>query len=272
MATPADLPYLLKLLEDDSAVVQTAVAKALRALGTRLEPELADLSPPPTAEQRRRMDQVLRKYSREWLRDVWPTWTQHTTTHEQLECAFGLVADFQRGYPHPGKLPGLLDGLASGCRRAELHTDSLKLAHFLFEQCGLIGAQSDYYNPCNSDLVYVIELKRGIPISLTCVYMLLAQRLGLQVEGCGFPGHFLGRVVIDNQVLLVDCYNGGTVLSEEAVINMSPETHRATKEIIRSPVSAETIMARVLRNLHEAYQRAGNEPDARLMQELSQRA
>ncbi|XP_077572099.1 F-box only protein 21 [Stigmatopora nigra] len=63
----------------------------------------------------------------------------------------------------------------------------------LYEQLMYKGDLLDYYNPVNSYLHQVLLRRRGIPISLSVVYMTLAQRLGVKLEPVNFPSHFLLR-------------------------------------------------------------------------------
>jgi hypothetical protein len=55
----------------------------------------------------------------------------------------------------------------------------------------------------------VLDTGLGNPISLCCLYRLLGQRFGLEIEGCNFPGHFLSRVTYRDKTWLVDCFNRG---------------------------------------------------------------
>ncbi|XP_061750232.1 F-box only protein 21 [Nerophis ophidion] len=63
----------------------------------------------------------------------------------------------------------------------------------LYEQLQYKGDQSDYYNPLNSYMHQVLERRKGIPISLSILYMTLAQSLGVTLEPVNFPSHFLLR-------------------------------------------------------------------------------
>ncbi|XP_057688364.1 F-box only protein 21 isoform X2 [Corythoichthys intestinalis] len=63
----------------------------------------------------------------------------------------------------------------------------------LYEQLQYKGDQLDYYNPFNSYIHQVLLRRKGIPISLSVVYMTLAQRLGVKLEPVNFPSHFLLR-------------------------------------------------------------------------------
>jgi len=63
----------------------------------------------------------------------------------------------------------------------------------LFGELGFHGSRGDYYNRANSYVNEVLDDREGIPITLAVVYMEIARRLGLDMKGIGFPGHFLVR-------------------------------------------------------------------------------
>ena len=71
------------------------------------------------------------------------------------------------------------------------------LNQLFFADLGFGGNVNDYYNPDNSYLHRVLHTRRGIPISLAVLWLELAQGLGLNVQGIGFPGHFLVQVTLD---------------------------------------------------------------------------
>jgi regulator of sirC expression with transglutaminase-like and TPR domain len=83
----------------------------------------------------------------------------------------------------------------------------------LFVQEGLAGNTEDYYDPANSYLNRVLDTKRGIPISLSVIYIEVARRLGLTIAGVGFPGHFLVKHVEHGQEMIIDPFNQGRVLT-----------------------------------------------------------
>ena len=78
------------------------------------------------------------------------------------------------------------------------------LNQLLFEEQRFTGNSENYSDPRNSFLNEVLDRRTGIPISLAVVYMEVARRAGLQVEGVNFPGHFLVRC----QGLIWVMYNG----------------------------------------------------------------
>jgi regulator of sirC expression with transglutaminase-like and TPR domain len=101
------------------------------------------------------------------------------------------------------------------------------------------------------------------------LFMLVGRRLGLQISGCNYPGHFLTRAVADDawgspQELFFDPYDGGRVLTESEVNAL----HKAAPLAMSEPSSAIITVARVLRNLVVAYEQIGSLDKARFMLDL----
>ena len=67
------------------------------------------------------------------------------------------------------------------------------LNEYLFDELGFTGNRDKAEDPRNGCLNEVLERRTGIPLTLSIVYMEVARRAGLQVDGINFPGHFLVR-------------------------------------------------------------------------------
>src|SRR5215510_4498677 len=91
----------------------------------------------------------------------------------------------------------------------------MALNRYLFHEQGFKGNTSEYYDPRNSYLNDVLDRRIGIPITLSTVYMEVAARAGLDVEGVGLPGHFIVRVHTPVRGLLIDPFHCGALLSEQ---------------------------------------------------------
>lgn len=133
------------------------------------------------------------------------------------------------------------------------------LAHlhdYVFEELGLAGNRDDYYNALNSYLPVVLETKRGLPITLSLVYKLIADRLGLRVQGIGLPGHFVVSVQAEGEPMLIDCFNGGQMLSLDEAHEKVREIHGPdapwTDEWLK-PVSNRHWLTRMLQNLLNVF-------------------
>jgi hemimethylated DNA binding protein len=265
---PKQLPHILQLLDDESPTVRDALQVQLAGWGEGLKIELARLTQPPSGGQRRLLQNLMEPQSRAWMRRVWPVWLQLPDNFESLEKALALISEFQTGYIFPTDLGIVLDELVQEYRVQHPVADALSLAAFLFKQKGLQGNQADYFNPLNSDLVYVIKEKRGIPLSLAAVYMLAGWRLQLDIQGCHFPGHFLARVREGGRSYLVDCFNGGAEVDHKVVATMSESTPWGVQAILDSPATPRSIIGRMLRNLAKAYEETRQAENVALMAEL----
>jgi regulator of sirC expression with transglutaminase-like and TPR domain len=154
-----------------------------------------------------------------------------------------------------------LDGLAERVRRrapqarrpgSALHA----LRKVLFEEEGLKGNEADYGDPRNSFLNEVLDRRVGIPITLCLVYMEVARRIGLPLQGVGFPGHFLAKYVSPSGIeIFVDAFNGGEMLSaDECVARYRART--GGRDLDRrhlAAVAPRQVLARMLQNLKRTY-------------------
>ena len=265
---PKQLPHLIRLLDDETPEVREAVVAQLALFGEDLPLELVRQGLVMTAEELAFVRVQSAAAARERLRRGWRSWMEKEGDKEQLEAALTLIADYQCGGRRPGALSHLLDALATEFRGMGLHADVRGLSEFLFAQKQLAGAKDDYYNPRNSDLVYVIEKKRGIPISLALVFMLVGHRLGMAIDGCNFPGHFLAMAYERGDPLIIDCYHGGLLIDDSLLARYLDPVTVTVRDLVNLRSDVRSIVGRVLRNLINAYRAAGDQDDLDLMMEL----
>lgn len=135
-----------------------------------------------------------------------------------------------------------------------------RLNHFLFNHLGFSGNTDDFYDPRNSYLNEVLDRRRGIPISLSVVYLELGRRLELPLQGVSFPGHFLVKFAHQGGEVVLDPFNHGISLSEEDLRRRLQDIFDENVEDL-SPflVSADNkdILVRMLSNLKAIYQNQG---------------
>lgn len=89
------------------------------------------------------------------------------------------------------------------------------LGRYLFAELGFSGAIDEYFDPLSSYLNDVIDRRKGIPLSLSMVYMEVARRAGFSVDGVGLPGHFIVKHPHPAGDILVDPFDAGAVLSPD---------------------------------------------------------
>jgi regulator of sirC expression with transglutaminase-like and TPR domain len=157
-----------------------------------------------------------------------------------------------------------LDEMASPIvSRLAMCDDEAKLAgltEHMYTTLGFRGNEEDYYDPRNSYLNDVIDRQRGIPITLSVIFMALSRRIGLAAEGIGFPGHFIVQVG-GAQGPFVDAFDKGHVLPrshlEGRLAEIMPEGEGLVERQLEA-VGSRVMAVRMLFNLQKIYERRGD--------------
>ncbi|MDT7806931.1 MAG: hypothetical protein QOJ70_744 [Acidobacteriota bacterium] len=155
-----------------------------------------------------------------------------------------------------------LDEMGEEARaRAVAHGGSRveSLNRYLFDEQGFMGNESNYYDPRNSMLHQVLGRHKGIPITLSIIYVEVGRRAGLRVEGVGLPGHFIVRASeAEGESVLVDPFNRRTTDREECQrrLDVIYEGRLSLTEEHLRAVGARSVLARLLGNLKAVYVQA----------------
>lgn len=126
----------------------------------------------------------------------------------------------------------------------------------LFEELGFQGNRENYYDPRNSFLNEVIDRRTGIPITLSVIYIEVARQLGFPIHGIGLPGHFIVAHLSSGEDLFVDVFNGGRLLSENALADLVAGMSSGRLQFNAAhllPVTKKQILTRMLSNLLGIY-------------------
>ena len=138
------------------------------------------------------------------------------------------------------------------------------LNRFFFQELGFAGNVNDYYDARNSYLHFVLQSRRGIPITLAVLYVEIATQIGLHASGVSFPGHFLVKLRMPQGEVVIDPFTGQS-MSREALDALLVPYRRRQGLPGNSPVSLalflqaappREIIARMLRNLKEIHRSA----------------
>ncbi|MDB4527040.1 trypsin-like peptidase domain-containing protein [Verrucomicrobiales bacterium] len=151
------------------------------------------------------------------------------------------------------ELDSMAEEIRSSLKENANATEKLaSLSDYLFQQLGFHGSRSDYYARDNSYLNVVLEDREGIPITLSVLYMELAQRLEVTgLHGIPLPGHFvLQHRSGEGKNQLIDVFDGGKLLTTEDAENLVlATTGRDLNETDLDPAGKRSILTRMLRNL-----------------------
>jgi len=152
----------------------------------------------------------------------------------------------------------------------------MALNAYLFDELHFAGNDTHYEDPRNSCLNQVLDRRTGIPITLALIYMEVARRAGVDIEGVNFPGHFLLRCraprgMMNADDLIIDAFHGGALLSEQDLVRrygQSGEDGRDVPARLLARAAKPQILARMLLNLQRTYVQMHSYPQARDVTEL----
>jgi regulator of sirC expression with transglutaminase-like and TPR domain len=145
---------------------------------------------------------------------------------------------------------------------------------YLFGEEKFVGNREKYEDPRNSCLNEVLERRTGIPITLSLLYMEVARRAGLHVDGVNFPGHFLVRCPDAGSAaagIIIDPFHGGALLSEHdcrLLLQRHVGSEVAFDRSLLLPATRPQIIVRMLLNLKRIYVHMRSFPQAREVTEM----
>jgi regulator of sirC expression with transglutaminase-like and TPR domain len=131
--------------------------------------------------------------------------------------------------------------------------------YVLFDKFGLSGNTNDYHNPQNSFIGRVLETKKGNPLTLSCIYSIVAQKLDIPIFGINLPKHFILSYLDEDQnadhlLFYLNAFNKGQVMQKADVISFLKQLNLPLSKEFMLPCDNVTILKRVLRNLVTAYE------------------
>ena len=132
------------------------------------------------------------------------------------------------------------------------------LSHYLFDEEGFRGNTADYYNPSNNLFNDVLDQRTGMPISLCILYIAIGRRLGLDVAGVNFPGHFLVHFKSAPMSFYVDAFAKGKLLSKEECEKRLVDRYGDAippQEQFFQPTTHREILIRMLTNIKMSFVR-----------------
>src|SRR5215831_5926356 len=210
---------LINLLGDDDPAIYRTVREKIMSLGEEAGEWLRPhrLSSDPLL--RRRAREIVQHFDRQEA-DTW--FLAFCLKHGEefdLEEGIWLLALTQYPDINVEAYRALLDNFAAEIRERIDITETDKeilttINNYIFDELGFTGDQENYYDPQNSYLNRVVDRRKGNPINLSLLYLLLARRLQLPVAGIGLPGHFVCRYQNTATEVYIDVFNRGKLLTK----------------------------------------------------------
>jgi regulator of sirC expression with transglutaminase-like and TPR domain len=151
--------------------------------------------------------------------------------------------------------------------------------HFIFEVHGFNGNVAGFHDNQNSFLKDVLDTKKGNPLSLSILYILIGRQLDLPIYGVNLPRHFvvayldpyqLTTPIEDSPVLFyINPFSQGDVFGPSELSSFLEKINVPEKEEYFKPCDSKVILKRMLNNLIYAYTKSDDLQKAEEIKKLS---
>jgi len=249
---------LVNLLGDDDPSIYQTVREKILSFGENAGEWLRPYRLSNDPILRRRAREIVQHFDRQEA-DTW--FLAFCLKHGEefdLEEGIWLLALTQYPEINVEAYRALLDHFAAEIREridfSETNKEILTtINNYVFDELGFSGDQESYYDPQNSYLNRVVDRRKGNPINLSLLYLLLARRLELPVAGIGLPGHFICRYQSTSEEIYIDPFHHGKFLTKADCIQYLVSGSHGLQDEFLAPVSTRRMLMRICSNLHQIY-------------------
>ena len=260
----SEIKALISLLDDDDYEVLNHVESKIRSMGDTVIPYLEDrweessLSP----LMQKKLEDLIHDLQYTAFFDRLINWKNRGS--EDLLEGVWAIATYQ--YPELSleKLRQDVDQIYYEVWleiRDGMHPmDQIKtLNSVIFGKLKFGANTKHFHSASNSMLNVVIESKKGNPISLCVIYLLVAKKLNLPIWGVNLPNLFILTYKSGNMQFYINVFNRGLVFSRVDIDSYIAQLNLTQNDIFYQPCNNLDIIRRVLRNLTLAFEKVGDD-------------
>jgi regulator of sirC expression with transglutaminase-like and TPR domain len=272
MMSDNELKALVSLLDDDDEQVVSHVVDKIKTLGKDVIPYLEkewENNFNPQVQQK--IESLIHDLQLELLKQRFKQW--YESEDQDLLKGLWLVATYQ--YPDL-ELETLKQELEQIYYEAWLEFkpdlyayDQVKVLNgVLFNKLRFTANTKNFHSPGNSMINVVLETRKGNPISLCVIYMMVAQKLKLPVYGVNLPNLFVLTYKDSANQFYINAFNKGLIFSRQDIENYIHELRLTPQPSFFEPCSNLEIIRRVLRNLIMSFDKMGEHGKAEEVKEV----
>ncbi len=156
-----------------------------------------------------------------------------------------VVRDIQRK-------SGGFTGNGDNAPKLTLDEQILLLRNTLVLNFGFTGDRDSYNSLENANLMRVIDRRKGLPVALGILYLHIARKLGWNMVGLSFPGHFLLRLETDGERAILDPFDNCVVRHTIDLRELLKSTQGSEAELLPEhyePVTDRQVLLRLQNNI-----------------------
>lgn len=267
-----NLKALVSLLSDDDKEILNHVEGQIISLGSYIIPFLEhewETNLDPTVQ--RRIEDLLHTVQHDQVRKRLATWVENGGT-DLLEGLW-IVATYQYPDIELEKLRKELEDIYYEVwleLKPDLHPyDQVKILNsVIFQKLKFSANTKNFHSPSNSMINVVLDSKKGNPITLCAIYMLVAQKLKLPMYGVNLPNLFILTYKTEESQFYINAFNKGLIFSKADIDNYIHHLNLSYSPVFYEPCNHIEILKRVLRNLVVAYEKLGDTHKVREIKEM----
>jgi regulator of sirC expression with transglutaminase-like and TPR domain len=276
----SELRSLVALLDDDDPEVFNHIEEKLLSYGTGVIPfleeewgELKDLT------HQQRLENIIHQLQFNKLFSEFVEWEK--TEEQDLLHGVYLVCKYRFPDYQKQQLVNIIEKLRLDVwleMNYELSSyEKVRIINYILYQVhGFKGNLDNYHDPSNSFINQVLESKKGNPILLATIYLLIAQKLNIPIYGVNLPQHFVlaymeefGKSNVEMRfndieemmnkngevIFYINAFNGGAIFTRANLEQFLQQIHIEARQDFLKPCSNIDIVKRILRNLASSYEK-----------------
>lgn len=256
-----EIKALISLLEDDDTEVLTHIEDKIISMGEVMIPFLeTEWQASAQPEFQKRIEDLIHALQLSVVHTRLKDWKANEP--DNLLKGLWAIATYQYPELDYKKLKKEVDKIYYDAwlthRPYTSPYDQLKnLNQIIFEKFYFSSNTQSPNSPNNSMINIVLESRRGNPIALCIVYMLVAQRLKMPVFGVNLPNLFVLTYKSDETQFYINAFNRGMIFTRKDIDDYILKLQIPTNTIFYEPCLPLDILTRVLRNLIMAFENLG---------------
>lgn len=268
----SELKALVSLLDDEDDQIVSHIEEKIRSLGKEIIPYLEqEWESTFNPNLQRRIENLIHTLQFHVVKDRLQEW--YEKPEQDLLEGLWLIATYQYPDIELAKLKQDLEQIYYEAWlefRPDLYPfDQVKVINSVFFNKLKFGANTkNFHSPGNSLINIVLETRKGNPISLCVVYMLVAQKLKLPIYGVNLPNLFILTYKDDKVQFYINAFNRGLIFSKQDIENYIHELRLTPQDSFFEPCSSLEIVRRTLRNLVMSFDKMGEHAKAEEVKEL----
>ncbi len=266
---------LITLLDDPDEVIYSQVKDRFVTLGPPAIPHLETAWENSfDAIMQKRIETIIHTIQFEILQKALKSWAKD----EQDDLLKGVLILARYQYPDldENKIRKQLAQIKQDVW-LELHEDLTALEkvkilnHILFEVHQFGGNITNYHAPQNSFINNVLESKKGNPLMLSVVYILICKELNIPVYGINLPQHFVlaylnefanlidvnNKTLSNNILFYLNPFSKGLMFNQKDIDQFLKQLNLEPEAKYYLPCSNIEIVKRCLNNLIFSYEKLG---------------